>query len=107
MRSATKLEAGIWRLRETGMSYSAIAKRARTTVGAVAGTLYRIRLGQITLPVPAPARPRGCRWVIGEPPEPGWTWCDAPVAETSAWCREHLTVVYKRSTPLDDRVNGN
>jgi len=100
MRPATKLEAGIWRLRETGMSYAAIAKRARTTVGAVAGTLYRIRLGQITLPVAPAAQPRGCRWVIGEPPKPGWTWCDAPVAGSGAWCQEHLTGVYKRSAPL-------
>ena len=95
MRSATKLEAGIWRLRETGLSYGDIAKRAQTTVGSVAGTLYRIRLGQITLPV-APAAPsQGCRWVVGEPPEPGWAWCDAPVAGSGAWCREHRAVVYR------------
>jgi len=101
MRSATKLEAAVWRLREAGMSYSAIAKRARVTVGAVAGTLYRIRLGQIALPVVAVhTQPRGCRWVIGEPPKPGWKWCDAPVAGAHQWCSEHLAVVYKKLPPL-------
>jgi len=100
MRPATKLEAGIWKLREAGMSYAAIAKRAQVTVGAVAGTLYRIRLGQIAPPVQARAQPRGCRWVIGEPPKPGWKWCDAPVAGSGAWCQEHLAAVYKRSAPL-------
>jgi len=98
MRPATKLEAGIWKLRQTGLSYTAIAKRARITVGVVAGTLHRIRLGEIELP----ARPRaqGCRWVVGEPPAPGWRWCDAPVAGEGAWCREHRAVVYKQSAPL-------
>ena len=95
MRPATKLETGIWKLRQTGMPYTAIAKRARVTVGSVAGTLYRIRLGQIALPIPR-TQPRGCRWVIGEPPTPGWKWCDAPVAGPHAWCRKHLAVVYKR-----------
>jgi hypothetical protein len=97
MRPATKLEAGIWRLRETGLSYGDIAKRARVTVGAVAGILHRIRTGQIAPPVQANARPRGCRWVIGEPPN--WAWCDAPVAGPGAWCQEHHAVVYRPFTP--------
>ena len=92
MRSATELEAGIWRLREAGLTYDVIAERVQTTKGKVAGILRRFRVGYLT----PPAQAQGCRWVVGEPPRPGWTWCNAPVVGTRAWCPEHLAKVYRR-----------
>jgi hypothetical protein len=91
MKTATELEAGIWRLRESGLTYSAIAERAHTTKGVVASILRRFRLGHIATPVH-----QGCRWVIGEPPKPGWAWCGAPVVKAHEWCPDHLAKVYRR-----------
>lgn len=93
MRAATELEIGIWRLRQAGLSYSEIAVRAGTTKGTVGGILKRIRDKQVALPA-ARVVTHGCRWVLGEPNRPGWSWCDAPAIAGSAWCAEHRQRVY-------------
>lgn len=93
MRPATRQEAGILRLRETGMTYGQIAERAKCSKGVVAGTLSRFRAGQLTMPVVARDK-GGCRWVHGDPRRE-WRWCGSPVAGEGAWCAEHRSVVYR------------
>jgi hypothetical protein len=99
MKTATAFEASIWRLRENGLTYTEIASRVKCTKGVVAGAIHRIRHGAIALPVIASSRATGCRWVHGEPPKPGWDWCDAPVANGGAWCDEHRARVYRPFRP--------
>lgn len=99
MREATMFEVGLWRLRETGMTYRQIAMKAKCSKGVVAGTLYRIAHGLVTLPIARPAeRSGGCRWVEGDPRQPGWSWCGAPAMSGQAWCEAHHARVYIRGS---------
>lgn len=95
MRLATKQEAGILRLRESGLTYGQIAARAKCSKGVVAAALYRFRLGRITLPVKVSPDRGGCRWVEGDPRKE-WHWCGAPVPGGGVWCAEHRRRVYHR-----------
>lgn len=40
--------------------------------------------------------PTGCRWIGGDPREPGWTWCDAPQRLGSAYCPDHHTLCHRQ-----------
>jgi transposase len=93
MRQVTRLERGIIRLRETGLSYSQIAMRAKCSRGVVASALYRFRTGKLVLPNHGGRGKSGCRWVNGDPKRQ-WSWCGAPVTGDGAWCAEHRRVVY-------------
>ena len=98
MREATSFEVGLWRLRESGLTYDEIAARARCSKGIVAGVLYRISHGLLTLPAERKVDRGGCRWVEGDPSRPGWSWCDAPAMPGQAWCPEHRARVYTRGS---------
>ena len=99
MREATMFEVGLWRLRESGLTYGQIATKAKCSKGVVAGVLYRIGQGLLTVPIARPAeRSGGCRWVHGDPSKPGWSWCDAPAMAGQAWCPEHRARVYTRGS---------
>lgn len=91
-------EVGLWRLRESGLTYGEIAVRAKCSKGVVAGVLYRIGQGLLTLPIARTADRGGCRWVQGDPKRPGWSWCDAPAIPGQAWCSEHRARVYVRGS---------
>ncbi|QCO14016.1 hypothetical protein D3869_01530 [Azospirillum brasilense] len=55
-----------------------------------------------------PQEPHGCRWIDGEPGEPGksWSYCQAePHQPGSSWCAQHHARVYGRTksdTYLED-----
>ena len=39
--------------------------------------------------------PRGCRWINGDPREPGWHYCQAAVSKSGgSWCADHEARVY-------------
>lgn len=63
------------------------SKRAKTPVG-------HDRLG---LRNPNPV---GCRYIHGDPREPGSRWCNQPTALGSSWwCPEHREKCYQRVNP--------
>lgn len=56
---------------------------------------------KLAAPEPAPLgadaiAPRGCKWIDGDPREPGWTWCGEPTAPGESWCPSHRMRVYRR-----------
>lgn len=56
-------------------------------------------------PIPPPADPldpqfpQGCRFIDGDPAEPGWGYCRAPIHRRSL-CRAHFDLCYR---PPNDR----
>ncbi|NUB24633.1 hypothetical protein [Azospirillum brasilense] len=55
-----------------------------------------------------PKEPHGCRWIDGEPGEPGksWSYCQAkPHQPGSSWCAQHHARVYGH-TKSDTHLEG-
>jgi hypothetical protein len=87
-------------LRRQGQSYTQIADALDTTRSAIAGLMHR-RLPASVDQLGArlnwsQVQQTGCRWIDGDPTQPGWTYCGAPCTTGTAWCATHAKHVHQR-----------
>lgn len=104
-------------------SFGAIADLYGVTKGMVAGRCFRAGLsrGKAKSPEPPPPaqdylvlaraprppeqEPRGCRWIDGHPPKPGWRYCQGHLVEGSSYCAHHHPIIWhKRRASAGDVV---
>jgi hypothetical protein len=90
-------------------TYDEIAALCGATCGQVAGVKYNHggdlpnikhhTRGFRNRPPPPRASmawPVGCRFIHGDPGEPGVRWCDAKPLDRSPYCKQHDVVCYNR-----------
>lgn len=97
-----KIEA-LRQLWAEGKSAGKIAARFGTTKNAVIGKAHRLELPARANPIkrpPPPPRPkpprRACEWPFGDPGEPGFNFCGAPVFAHAPYCQEHLLRAHRK-----------
>jgi GcrA cell cycle regulator len=95
----------IFLVRDCGLTARLVAERLKTTRNAIIGMLYRASMrGTYIRPRAAASKPpssciapdpgRGCRWIDGDPRQPGWTFCGEPVEHGGSWCKAHHARVF-------------
>jgi hypothetical protein len=101
-------------------TYSAIAAELGCTKNAIAGVIHRTAVPQVQAgrarqcrgtapPLPSLEErlnwPRvqqtGCRWIDGDPAEPGWAYCGEVCMAGSSWCAAHAARLYQSPKPAE------
>jgi hypothetical protein len=95
-------------LAAAGYTYTAIAAALGCTKNAIAGIVHRHRppavppLAQLEARLNWPrVQQTGCRWIAGDPAEPGWAYCGEPCVEGSSWCAAHAARLYQSPKPAE------
>jgi GcrA cell cycle regulator len=91
-----------------GCTYTAIAAALGTTKNAIAGVIHRKRppamslLAQLEARLNWPqVRQTGCRWIDGDPAQPGWRYCGEVCLAGSSWCAAHAARLYQKPLPAE------
>jgi GcrA cell cycle regulator len=97
-------------LAQTALSFRAAAEQIGVTKNSLIGFAWRRgirRRGPPTTTIidrlPDLPDPKACRYPHGDPREPGFHFCGAPIAvPQAAYCPQHMLRCYQRR-PADDR----
>jgi hypothetical protein len=91
-----------------GVTYTQIAVELGATKNAVAGIVHRRRQPAVPLLAQLEARlnwpqvrQTGCRWIAGDPAEPGWAYCGEVCLAGSSWCAAHAARLYQKPRPAE------
>jgi GcrA cell cycle regulator len=105
MTWTTERVAKLERLWQEGLTTAEIGRLLGISKNAVVGKAHRLRLPSRQSPIRREAKaapvPRevgagACQWPIGDPVQPGFGFCGAPVVPGKPYCAQHCAVAYTR-----------